>query len=106
MHDGHFDHLELLEREDPFSELAEAREACPVLRSDTYDGFWSLLKYGDVSAAARNAEVFCSSRGVTIPPHIPFPLLPPIEIDAPQHMQYRGPLLERFSAAGVAKLES
>jgi len=102
---SHFDHLKIQEYEDPFPILAEARQGCPVTRSDEHGGFLALFRYADIVTVARNPQVFCSRQGVTIPSHVPFPMLPPLECDPPLHMQFRAPLLERFSAAGVAIYE-
>jgi len=102
---SHFDHLKIAEMKDPFPLLAEVRRACPVVHSEMHEGFWALFTHGDISAAARDPQVFSSSHGVTIPHHS-FPIsLPPIETDPPQHMQFRGPLLERFSPKAVAVFE-
>lgn len=104
-HTEHYDHLVVAALDDPFPMLAEAREQCPVAHSGEYEGFWAVFGYGDISTMARDPAVFSSAQGVTIPHH-GFPMsLPPIETDPPQHMQLRGPLLERFSPGAVGRLE-
>jgi cytochrome P450 len=101
----HYDHLVVAAVEDPFAVLAEARDRCPVAHSAEYDGFWALFRYDDINTVARDPERFSSAQGITIPHH-GFPLsLPPIETDPPQHMQLRGPLLDRFSPGVVGRLE-
>lgn len=102
---GHYDHLVVAALEDPFPVLADARERCPVAHSDQYEGFWALFRYDDIATVAKDPGRFSSAQGITIPHH-GFPLsLPPIETDPPQHMQLRGPLLDRFSAGAVGRLE-
>ncbi|HEX3796973.1 MAG TPA: cytochrome P450 [Acidimicrobiales bacterium] len=60
-----------------------------------------MFTYEDVATAARNPAVFSSNHGLGIPDH-GFPVrMPPIEIDPPQHIQFRAPLLHRFSPIGV-----
>lgn len=101
----HYDHLVVAALDDPFPVLAEARERCPVVHSAEYEGFWALFGYDDVSTVAKDPARFSSAQGITIPHH-GFPMsLPPIETDPPQHMQLRGPLLDRFSSKAVARLE-
>jgi cytochrome P450 len=100
-----YDHLVIAAMDDPFPLLADARERCPVAHSTEYEGFWALFGYGDISTVAKDPTRFSSAQGITIPHH-GFPMsLPPIETDPPQHMQFRGPLLDRFSAGAVGRLE-
>lgn len=100
-----YDHLAVSAMPDPHPIVAEARNQCPVAHSDQYDGFWIVHRYGDVGSVARNPQVFCSGKGDTIPHH-GFPLaVPPIEIDPPDHIKYRTPLLERLSPGAVARME-
>jgi cytochrome P450 len=102
----HYDHLVVAALDDPFPVLAEARERCPVVHSAEYEGFWALFGYADVSTVAKDPGRFSSAQGITIPHH-GFPMsLPPNETDPPQHKQLRGPLLDRFSAGAVDRLES
>ena len=100
-----FDHLEVAADANPGPALAELRGACPVAHSDSHGGFWAMFSYEDIGAAARDTARYSSAAGVTIPAHV-FPMaLPPIEADAPLHMQVRGPLLPRFSPQVMEALE-
>ena len=75
--------------EDPFPLLAEAQSRCPISHSDQYGGFWSLFRHKDIGEAARNPKLFLSSGGASLPSHgFPF-AVPPIEIDPPDHIQFR-----------------
>lgn len=88
----------------PYELLNELRQKCPVSHSDTYGGFWNLFRYKDVCAAAVDAPTF-SSRDVTIPSS-PLQAKPaPVMIDPPDHMDYRHPLLRKFTPQVIAKLE-
>lgn len=39
---------------DPLAAHAELRAHCPVAYSDRWDGFWTLSRYEDICAAARD----------------------------------------------------
>src|SRR5271156_3906705 len=87
---------------DPYTVLNGIRETCPVGHSDRYGGFWNLLRFNDVCAAAGDPETF-SSRDVTIPSQ-PLPAPPnPIQIDPPEHMDFRRPLLKKFAPDKVGE---
>lgn len=87
-----FDHHDPALVADPESVFARIRQEQPVLHSDRYGGFWLLSRFADVTAAAVDHESFTSAvPGTTlIPPTQPRkdPLLP-IELDPPEHTQYR-----------------
>jgi cytochrome P450 len=102
---GQFDPPALAGLADPYTPLQTLREQCPISHSDSYGGFWNLFTYKDVCTAAVDAVAF-SSRDVTIPSK---PLLiasPPIMIDPPTHMDFRHPLLKKFTPKAVADLEA
>jgi cytochrome P450 len=94
--------------EDPVATHAELRARCPVAHSERWGGFWTLTRYEDICAAARDTETF-SSAVQPIPP-MDFgqdgPLGIPIELDPPETKKYRqllGPYfgprhLERMAA--------
>ena len=102
---AHFDPHSSALVEDPYTVFATMRERCPVAHSDQYGGFWALTGYEEVSAAARDAKVFSSGGGVTIPSFgNPRPFIP-LELDAPVHRGYRMLLTPLFSPPSVARLE-
>jgi cytochrome P450 len=78
--------------EDPERVFGPIRNEHPVLHSDRYGGFWLLTRYEDVTAAALDCDALTSAvPGTTlIPPTQPrtYPLLP-LELDPPEHTQYR-----------------
>lgn len=101
----HFDNHDPILVDDPYPLFAAMRERCPVARSDQYGGFWALTRYKEVVAANRDAKVFISRPGVTIPSiGNPRPLIP-LELDAPEHRAFRSLLGPLFSPGSVAKLE-
>lgn len=99
-----FDHVALSGMADPFPVLADLRSRCPVAHSTNHDGFWALFRYADVARAAQDPATF-SSRDVTIPTEVLPAPPPPLMVDPPVHRDFRAPLLERFSAGAVRKVE-
>lgn len=102
----HYDHYASSESPDPFPEINELRERCPVAHSDAHGGIWVLSKFDDVCAVARDPLRYSSeANGISIPHHgLPF-RVPPIELDPPQHMVYRHPLTPFFTADAMEKRE-
>lgn len=99
-----FDHHSLDFQRAPYEMLARMREACPLQRSDHYDGFWTLLDYASVFEAARDDGTFSSYPSIGVPP-APAPLpIPPIESDPPQTAQFRNITLRHFSPAAAERL--
>ncbi|HEY9418424.1 MAG TPA: cytochrome P450 [Pseudonocardia sp.] len=97
-----FDHLDPAFEADPFPVLARMRETCPVARSETYGGFWTVTRYDDTEAVIHDHETF-SSRIVMIPRDLlqgfdgqPFSA-PPITTDPPFHAKFRKGLLPVFT---------
>lgn len=90
---------------DPYPTYRDLREKCPVAHSDEFGGFWMLSRYHDIREAARDPQLFISSRGVTLPPvGNPMPFLP-IELDPPEHPKYRKTMQTWFSVRTIEKLE-
>jgi cytochrome P450 len=99
-----FDHHSLDFQQAPHEILARMRGACPLQRSDLYDGFWSLLDYQSVFDAARDDDTFSSYPSIGVPP-APAPLpIPPIESDPPQTAQFRAITLRHFSPGAAERL--
>jgi len=90
---------------DPYPVYARMRESCPVARAERFGGYWVISRYADVREAARRPEVFSSQGGIVIPPAgNPMPFIP-IELDPPEHSQYRQPMQSWFSARRMLELE-
>ena len=96
---------------DPAASLRELRERCPVGWSPSYNGFWALTRYADVSRVLNDAARFSSRhdlepdspfQGVTIPP--PPMRFIPVEMDPPEFLGYRRLLNPLFSPAAVERL--
>ena len=84
---------------DPITAHLRLRQECPVARSDRWGGFWTLTRYEDVIAAALDTDTFISGEKTTIPDSTgpDRPPRPPLEVDRPEHTQYRRLLAPYFS---------
>ena len=81
------DHFDQEYVDDPTPTWAAMRHMSGVW-SPRHGGFHVLSRYADVAAAATDWETFTSTQGVNIPP-MPFPPFVPLEVDPPDHREYR-----------------
>lgn len=84
---------------------ADLRERCPVAHSDSWGGFWALMKYDDVAAAAADSKTFITSVQNVVPKVAFTGRRPPLHLDPPEHTPYRRALNPLFSAQRMAALE-
>ena len=91
---------------DPHATYRELRDRCPVARRPSMEGAHAVTisQYEDVRWALRHPEVF-SSAGDTVAIGQEQPLIP-LQIDPPDHAQYRKLLDPEFSPKRMAQLES
>ena len=88
-----------------FDTYKELRNRCPVGRSEEHGGFWFLMKSEDIFAAEQSPDTFSVTPSMLLPPFgTDMPLIP-IDIDPPEHTQYRRVLLPLFTPQAVAKLD-
>lgn len=90
---------------EPHEAYRRLRDECPVTRGPSYDGGVevTISRYEDVCWALRHPEVFSSSaEAVDIGQDQP---LIPLQIDPPEHVQYRRLLDPQFSPKQMAQLE-
>lgn len=86
------------------------RQECPVAWSESYGGFWVLSRYEDIANVARKDAVFSSGRdaegrgGIVIPAWTTDTSIP-IEMDPPEHMDYRRLLNQLFSPTAVERMK-
>jgi len=85
--------------------LAGLLERCPVSWSGRHGGFWSLTKFDDVVAAARDHDTFTVERGVIVPSTGATTPIPPAQVDPPEHTKYRKLLLPFFNPKAVLEYE-
>ncbi len=75
------------------------REKGPAHQSDAHNGFWSIVSYKGIKAAARDHRTFSSASGTSIGEHHSDPSVPPkapIEYDPPDHTRSRKAVQEPF----------
>ncbi|HEV3264009.1 MAG TPA: cytochrome P450 [Acidimicrobiales bacterium] len=91
---------------DPFPLYARLRAEAPVVRNPTL-GFWVVSRHADVTAVSRDADTFCSSKGVMVfeigneyptPPTI-------MHTDPPDHTRYRALVQPGFRPKFMRGLE-
>jgi cytochrome P450 len=104
----HFDHLSPDLARELHPALAWARQRCPVVRSDAYDGgFWVATTYADVLRVAQDWETFSSELGITVP-QVPqtstFKVLP-VGIDPPLHREFKRLINAHFTPSAVLPWE-
>ncbi len=86
-------------------EFATLRERCPVAHSDAWNGYWALLRYDDVLAAAGDPELFTTTVQNVVPRLAFTGRRPPLHLDPPEHTPYRRALNPYFTPAKMAALE-
>ncbi len=74
---------------DPAATYRGVRERGAVARSEAYGGFWALVGYETVKRAAADAARLCSGQGATIPGFGNTIPAIPLEVDPPEHRDYR-----------------
>jgi cytochrome P450 len=88
-----------------FGTYSELRDQCPVGHSESYGGFWFLLKSEDIFAAEQSPDTFSVAPSMLLPPFGTDEPLIPIDIDPPEHTAYRRLLLPLFTPQAVARLD-
>ncbi len=86
-------------------EFTELRARCPVARSDAWNGFWALLRYDDVLAAAGDPALFTTTVQNVVPKLAFTGRRPPLHLDPPEHTPYRRALNPYFAPAKMEAIE-
>jgi len=88
-----------------FETYDELRSQCPVGRSSKNGGFVYLLDSEDIFAAEQDPSTFAVAPSMLMPAFgTDIPLIP-IDIDPPEHADYRRVLLPLFTPKAIAKLD-
>jgi cytochrome P450 len=87
---------------DPHRDYEELRAQCPVVHSEDFGGFWSLMKFADASKASRDPKGFSSGQPFVEYPSPNCPI--PISTNPPVHTFYRKFLNQYFVEDRVAEL--
>lgn len=101
-----FDHFDPAFVDDPYPVYDEMRE-CPVAHTDRYGGVNVLTSFEDVAAAAHDTEAFTSRRIIVseTPTDRRGIILPPINLDPPDHTEPRRAMLPFFNPTNTKKWE-
>ena len=100
-----FDPLAPEDFDSPHVDYARLRGECPVAHSDAWGGFWALMKYADVAAAAIDSDTYITSKQNVVPKVAFTGRRPPLHLDPPEHTPYRRALSPLLSAQRVARFE-
>ena len=101
----HFDHHAPDFAADPWPQLAHLRQTCPVARSDAYGGFWVVTGYEEIKQVAHDDATFSSAETILIPPKKNASQKSiPIEMDAPEFIEYRKIMQTLFAPPAVERL--
>jgi len=87
---------------------AMLKTGCPINHNVRHGGFHSVARYHDLQAVAMDQETF-SSRIVSVPIDAfgnGTVIMPPIQLDPPEHMEFRKLMLPSFTPRSVAKWET
>ncbi len=92
---------------DPHPHLARLRREAPVAWNSAR-GYWALSRHAEVMAVSRDADSFCSARGIlTMEIGVTYPFPPTMmHTDAPDHTRYRKLVQPGFSPRLMRALET
>lgn len=91
--------------DDVFDTYKTLREQCPVGRSSKHGGFWYLTKSEDIFTAEQDPDTYSVAPSMMLPSFGTDVPLIPIDIDPPEHTDYRKLLLPLFTPKATARLE-
>jgi cytochrome P450 len=86
--------------------LSTMLRRCPVAWSEAHGGFWTIAKFDDVVASARDHATFSVADGVMVPSTGASTPVPPVQVDPPEHSAYRKILHPHFNAKAVLEYEN
>jgi cytochrome P450 len=104
--DADFDALAPETFDSTYALYEELRARCPVAYSAAWGGFWALLRYEDVCAAAADFRTFTTTVQNVVPKVAFTGRRPPLHFDPPEHTVYRRALNPLFSPQRLAALEA
>jgi len=84
----------------------DLRQKCPVAHSNSYDGFWALLKHEDILSVLKDPRTYVTSVQNVVPKVSTTGRRPPLHLDPPEHTPYRRTLDPFFTENKMAELES
>lgn len=107
----HFDHHGPEHNADRVESYRRLRELAPVVRTDAHGGYVVATSYDAVFHAARHPDIYSSARSsiggeglATTIPKAPVRLHIPVELDPPEHRDYRKILNPMLTPTAVAQM--
>ncbi|RZT07713.1 cytochrome P450 [Mycobacterium sp. BK558] len=91
--------------DDVFDTYKTLRDKCPVAHSSKHGGFWFLTKSEDIFTAEQDPDTYSVAPSMLLPAFGTDVPLIPIDIDPPEHTDYRKLLLPLFTPKATARLE-
>lgn len=85
--------------------LRELRGRCPVVHSETWGGFWAVLRHAEVTDILRRPDTFVTSVQNVVPKVAFTGRRPPLHLDPPEHTPYRQVINQFFTAEQVRRFE-
>lgn len=79
------------------------RRSCPVAHTDAFGGYWMLVRYDDVVAAAKDPETF-KSEIPFVEARGSFRNIIPLGLNPPEHTFWRKIMMKYYSRAQIARL--
>jgi cytochrome P450 len=92
--------------DDVFDTYKSLRAQCPVGRSNKHGGFWYLMNSEDIFTAEQDPQTYSVAPSMLLPSFGTDVPLIPIDIDPPEHTEYRKLLLPLFTPKATARLEA
>jgi cytochrome P450 len=87
-----------------FDTYKDLRAKCPVGRSEKHGGFWYVMDSDDIFDAEQAPDTFSVAPSMLLPAFgTDMPLIP-IDIDPPEHTDYRRILLPHFTPKAIERL--
>ena len=91
--------------DDIFEMYGDMRRGCPVAHSDKYGKFWALTRYSDIHTAERDWQTYSVKPSMILPAFGTDRPMIPLDLDPPQHTEFRKLLLPYFTPARIDALE-
>lgn len=107
MLDNHHEDFDPLRTDEPaaiYADFDKLRPSCPVSWTSKHGGYWQLIAYEDVKAAAMDSITFISSVKAVVPSDPRGTRRPPLNFDAPEHTPYRTALDRTLKASRINRL--
>lgn len=83
--------------------LRELRGRCPVVHSETWGGFWAVLRHAEIVDVLTHPDVFVTSVQNVVPKVAFTGRRPPLHLDPPEHTPYRQVINQFFTPRQIKR---